>query len=63
MDDYQLKQYILEEYGGILGNKKRMQKNRSYYADHLRALEMQKEEEEKENREIKQKMINMGGYL
>jgi len=30
---------------------------------HIRALQLQEEEEQKEKDEIKQKMLNMGGFL
>lgn len=43
-----LKKYILSEYGGILGAKTEnvALKGNQYYQNHLRALEMQREEEQ-----------------
>ena len=38
----------MQEYGDFLGSKKRKTKNKEYYEQHMKALEIQKEEEEQD---------------
>ena len=61
-----MRQYVLKEYGGLIGtdgaNHQKLQ-NEKYYQNHLKALEIQKEEEEKERADIKVRIMQTAALM
>ena len=49
--------------GQFEGSTARKNKNKRYYEEHMKAMEQQKEEEDKDEKQLKRKMLYLAGIM
>lgn len=54
--------YVQDEYGAYVDLKKK-NKNRQYYEDHIKALDLKNEEDEKDKHDLKAKMLHLADMM